>query len=407
MVVANPLILARVHSPDPVDDGWTRLELVNGLFITVENGELESGEVGALHLVSNDGNAVEPAPNGSVWPSAATMQGIAEVLATSPNRTLLRINGLFRFAATPSAPPLAVGDWVVWDDQSGIQAVLTEQESKSLLKSEDASAWTPVDLNSNKRGGLEAFGGSQTVVNDVKRAAEANFRARAEGSATKPISGVILYGNPGTGKTFLVRCLAESLAADLFVVNGPEVMSRFVGATEQSIRDVFEAASGFQRSIIFFDEFDSIAPDRSRAFNDHVRIQVGQLLATMDSATSAPGPLVIASTNRLEDIDPAFRRPGRFELEVELTAPVEEDRVRILRAQSPTGAVVDQSVVDRIAAATTGWSPADLGLLWTEASLIAFEDSRAVIRSEDLFAAFEYVGLRRVRRLASSDRRVS
>jgi transitional endoplasmic reticulum ATPase len=134
----------------------------------------------------------------------------------------------------------------------------------------------------------------------------------AVGVSAKP-SGVILAGPPGTGKTLLARAVAGECGANLEVVSGPELVSPYVGATEQALREVFERAGRNAPSLILFDELDSIAPSRATADAHHQQSVVAQLLALLDGLESRNGVFVLATTNRPKSIDAALRRPGRFD----------------------------------------------------------------------------------------------
>eukprot|EP00899_Mesostigma_viride_P001806 jgi/Mesvir1/11626/Mv00029-RA.1 len=193
-----------------------------------------------------------------------------------------------------------------------------------------------------------------------------------------PPKGVLLYGPPGTGKTSLVQALAKSARASFFTVNGPELVSAFYGESEASLRAVFARAVAAQPSIIFLDEIDAVATRRDEDGEEMSARLVATLLTLMDgyggegSLTAGTRVVVLASTNRPEALDPALRRPGRFDLELEVGVPTPAARREILRAHlSRVRHNLSPSEVERLASATHGFVGADLAALVGEASMNA------------------------------------
>ena len=150
----------------------------------------------------------------------------------------------------------------------------------------------------------------------------------------EPPKGVLLYGPPGTGKTLLAKAVANEANAHFIAINGPEIVSKYYGESEQNLRRVFQEAQENAPAIIFIDEIDAIAPRREEARGDVERRLVAQLLTLMDGLKSRGDVIVIAATNRPEDIDPALRRPGRFDREIEIGIPDREGRKEILLIHS-------------------------------------------------------------------------
>ncbi|MEM4472142.1 MAG: CDC48 family AAA ATPase [Archaeoglobaceae archaeon] len=147
----------------------------------------------------------------------------------------------------------------------------------------------------------------------------------------EPPKGVLLYGPPGTGKTLIAKAVANEIGASFFTINGPEIMSKFYGESEQRLREIFEEAKQNAPSIIFIDEIDSIAPKREEVTGEVERRVVAQLLTLMDGLEERGQVIVIAATNRPDAIDPALRRPGRFDREIEIGVPDREGRFEILQ----------------------------------------------------------------------------
>ena len=193
--------------------------------------------------------------------------------------------------------------------------------------------------------------------------------------------GVLLYGPPGTGKTLLAKAVANESNAHFISISGPEVMSKFHGESEERMRDIFKEASENAPSIIFIDEIDSIAPKRDEVVGEVEKRVVSQLLTLMDGLKSRGKIVVVAATNRPDSIDPALRRPGRFDREMEIGIPDEKARRDILRIHT-RGMPIDKSVdLSKISRVTHGFVGADLEALAKEAAMGSL---RRVIPEMDL-----------------------
>ncbi len=198
-----------------------------------------------------------------------------------------------------------------------------------------------------------------------------------------PPKGVLLYGPPGTGKTLLAKAVANEAEANFYSINGPEIMNKYYGESERALRDIFEEAEKNAPSIIFIDEIDAIAPKREEAHGDVERRVVAQLLTLMDGLKGRGQVIVIGATNRPDDIDPALRRPGRFDREIEIGVPDRNARKEILEIKT-RGMPLDKDVdLDKIADLTHGYTGADIEALVKEAAL------RAVRRIVPDIAKFE------------------
>ncbi len=184
-----------------------------------------------------------------------------------------------------------------------------------------------------------------------------------------PPKGVLLHGPPGTGKTLLAKAVANESEANFILLNGPEIMSKFYGESEKKIRDIFEAAEKTSPSIIFIDEIDAIAPKRGETTGEVERRVVSQILTMMDGLKSRGKVIVIGATNRIGSIDPALRRPGRFDREIEINVPRKEGRLAILKIHT-RGVPLDKSVnLKEISSTTHGFVGADLESLTKEAAM--------------------------------------
>ncbi len=187
----------------------------------------------------------------------------------------------------------------------------------------------------------------------------------------EPPKGVLLYGPPGTGKTLLAKAVANESGAYFIAINGPEIMSKYYGESEQRLREVFEEAQKNAPAIIFIDEIDAIAPRREAVTGEVERRVVAQLLALMDGLKERGQVIVIAATNRPNDIDPALRRPGRFDREIAFPVPDKRARKEILQVHTRNMPLADDVNLDEIAELTHGYTGADLAALCREAAIHA------------------------------------
>src|SRR5438445_485690 len=181
--------------------------------------------------------------------------------------------------------------------------------------------------------------------------------------------GVLLYGPPGTGKTLLAKAVAGETNSHFISISGPEIMGKFYGESEERLRDIFKQAEENAPSIIFIDEIDSIAPKREEVTGEVEKRVVSQLLTLMDGMKSRGKVVVIAATNRPDSLDPAIRRPGRFDREIEIGIPDEGGRKEILNIHTRGMPLNDKVNLDQIAKVTNGFVGADLEILAKEAAI--------------------------------------
>lgn len=197
----------------------------------------------------------------------------------------------------------------------------------------------------------------------------------------EPPKGILLYGPPGTGKTLLAKALANEIGAYFITINGPEIMSKFYGESEERLRRIFEEAQANAPAIIFIDEIDSIAPKREEVVGEVEKRVVAQLLALMDGLKERGKVIVIGATNRPEALDPALRRPGRFDREIEIPPPDKRARREILAVHTRNMPLADDVDLEKIADMTHGYTGADLAALVKEAAMSAL---RRFIQSENI-----------------------
>ena len=187
----------------------------------------------------------------------------------------------------------------------------------------------------------------------------------------EPPKGVLLYGPPGCGKTLLAKAVANETDAHFYAINGPEIMSKFYGESEQRLREIFEEAKKNAPSIIFIDEIDAIAPKREEVTGEVEKRVVAQLLALMDGLEARGNVIVIAATNRPNALDPALRRPGRFDREIEIGVPDKQGRLEILQIHTRNMPLAKDVDLNRLAEMTHGFVGADLAALCREAAMKA------------------------------------
>ncbi|MDM7912592.1 MAG: CDC48 family AAA ATPase [Methanotrichaceae archaeon] len=221
----------------------------------------------------------------------------------------------------------------------------------------------------------EDIGGLSREIRDIREMIEVPLRHPELFSrlGINPPRGVLLHGPPGTGKTMIARAVASETDANFISISGPEIVSKFYGESEQRLRQIFEEAQKTAPSIIFIDEIDSIAPKREEVSGDLERRVVAQLLALMDGLSSRGEVIVIAATNRPNALDPAIRRGGRSDREVEIGIPNKNGRLEILYVHT-RGMPLDESLdLKDIAEATHGFVGADLYALCKEAAMHTLE----------------------------------
>jgi transitional endoplasmic reticulum ATPase len=181
--------------------------------------------------------------------------------------------------------------------------------------------------------------------------------------------GVLLYGTPGTGKTLLAKAVANESSAHFISISGPEIMSKFYGESEARVREIFKEAKEKSPTIVFIDEIDSIAPKREEVTGEVERRVVSQLLALMDGLEARGKVIVIAATNRQNAIDPALRRPGRFDREIEIKVPNKRGRFEILQIHTRHMPLTEEVDLEKLASVTHGFVGADLEGLCKESAM--------------------------------------
>lgn len=248
------------------------------------------------------------------------------------------------------------------------------EETKIEIREEPASEV----LEDVSRISYEDIGGLSDQLGRVREIIELPLKHPElfERLGIHPPKGVLLHGPPGTGKTLIARAVANESGANFFSINGPEIMSKYYGQSEQKLREIFLKAEETEPSIIFIDEIDSIAPKREEVQGEVERRVVAQLLTLMDGLKERGHVIVIGATNRIDAVDPALRRPGRFDREINIGVPDKKGRMEILAIHTrgmPLGMDEEKKsqFLDEIAGLTYGFVGADLAALSRESAMNA------------------------------------
>ena len=244
--------------------------------------------------------------------------------------------------------------------------------------------WDDVKAANVKRISYEDIGGLSDEISRIREMIELPLRHPElfKRLGIEPPKGVLLHGPPGTGKTLLAKAVANETEANFYVLSGPEIMSKFYGESEQRLRDLFKEANDNAPSILFIDELDAIAPKREEVTGEVERRVVAQLLALMDGL-EARGVIVIGATNRPNAIDPALRRPGRFDREIEIGIPNRDGRYEVLLIHT-RGMPINKDVdLSRLADITHGFVGADTSALVKEAAMHSLRRALPDINMEE------------------------
>ncbi len=219
----------------------------------------------------------------------------------------------------------------------------------------------------------EDIGGLKEEVRKIREMVELPLRHPElfEKLGIEPPKGVLLYGSPGTGKTLLAKAVANESDAHFISIAGPELVSKFVGESEQKLREIFEEAEKNAPSIIFMDELDAIAPKREEVIGEVEKRMVSQLLTLMDGLKTRGQIIIIGATNRPNAVDPALRRPGRFDREIEIGVPDRQSRKEVLQIHTRNMPLSEDFDDSELAGITHGYTGADLSSLTKEAAMRA------------------------------------
>jgi transitional endoplasmic reticulum ATPase len=253
-------------------------------------------------------------------------------------------------------------------DTNPKEAVIITEATEVVLNPEAIEVKEEVVSDVN----YEDIGGLDEEIKKIREMVELPLKHPEifEKLGIEPPKGVLLHGPPGTGKTLLAKAVANESDAHFSVINGPEVMSKFYGESEANLRKIFEEAEKNAPSIIFIDEIDSLAPKREESRGEVERRVVAQMLALMDGLKSRGKVVVIAATNIPNSLDPALRRPGRFDREISINVPDKKGRLIILKIHTRNMPLAKEVNLSDIADITYGFVGADLAALAKEAAMV-------------------------------------
>lgn len=263
--------------------------------------------------------------------------------------------------------------------------VVTTQPPGPVLMEPETTVRIVVDANSRERSMAVSYddvGGLAAEIARVREVVELPLRHPElfKQLGVDPPKGVLLHGPPGCGKTLIARAVAHEAGCRFITVNGPEIIQQHYGESEAQLRSIFEAAYENAPSIIFLDELDAIAPNRDSVLGDVEKRVVAQLLALMDGLNARGQVVVLAATNLPNSIDPALRRPGRFDREIGIGTPNKEGRLEILRIHTRQMPLAIDVNLERLAARTHGFLGADLAALCREAAMLCAQNAIAELQ---------------------------
>ncbi|BCU68276.1 AAA family ATPase [Sulfolobales archaeon HS-7] len=274
--------------------------------------------------------------------------------------------------------PLTEGDTVLIPVLGqAIPFTVVQLRPQGIVMVTDETAITisekPAEQSKVPRVTYEDIGGLNQVIEKVRELIELPLRHPElfKRLGIDPPKGVLLYGPPGVGKTLLAKAVANETDAYFTSINGPEIMSKFYGESEQRLREIFDDAKKHAPAIIFIDEVDAIAPKRDEVIGEVERRVVAQLLTLMDGLESRGNVMVVAATNRPNAVDPALRRPGRFDREIEIPLPDKQGRLEILQIHTRNMPLGRDINLEELAELTHGYTGADLSALVREAAMYA------------------------------------
>jgi transitional endoplasmic reticulum ATPase len=366
--------------------------LENGAITRFTVQEPISFHVDDIIILTN--NRIECAPEG-LWAENTAVGVVRKVLE---DQLLVESNLALRLIPRSVDIDVSEGYTISFTETGKISSII----SKTPVHMRDFTSGTEsVDQYKVRSNEIELtfadFGGYKAVVARAQELIETQLgqKKRLQAIGARPVKGVIFTGPPGTGKTLLAQIIAREANAAFYIISGPSIVSKWVGDSEGILRSIFTDAAQQEKAIIFFDEIDSIAEHRKGDSHEASKRLVAQLLTLIDGFDrSGSNIVVIAATNRVQDVDEALLRPGRFDWEVEFGMPGIDDRIAILSVHMKRLQTSGQIPLAEIATRTEGWSPAKLSSLWTEAALVAASDEREAICDEDLAEAFERVNSR-------------
>jgi len=305
---------------------------------------------------------------------------IAERLTLAPTEPLRIVGGEEYLSQLLEGRVLSRGDYVplnIMGRKVDLVVTHTSPSAEAVIVTENTEVVVGDQVKEPVRAipriSYEDIGGMRPVITKVREMIELPLRHPElfEKLGVEAPKGVLLHGPPGTGKTLLARAVASETNANFISISGPEIMSKYYGESEEHLREIFKQAQENAPSIIFIDELDSIAPKREEVTGEVEKRVVSQLLALMDGIRSRGKVVVIGATNRPNALDPALRRPGRFDREIEIGVPDRDGRLEVLQIHTRGMPLAEDVDLKKLADVTHGFVGADLESLAKEAAIRA------------------------------------
>ncbi len=305
---------------------------------------------------------------------------IAERLTLAPTEPLRIVGGEEYLSQLLEGRVLSRGDYVplnIMGRKLDLVVTHTSPSAEAVIVTENTEVVVGEQVKEPIRAipriSYEDIGGMRPVITKVREMIELPLRHPElfEKLGVEAPKGVLLHGPPGTGKTLLARAVASETNANFISISGPEIMSKYYGESEEHLREIFKQAQENAPSIIFIDELDSIAPKREEVTGEVEKRVVSQLLALMDGIRSRGKVVVIGATNRPNALDPALRRPGRFDREIEIGVPDRDGRLEVLQIHTRGMPLAEDVDLKKLADVTHGFVGADLESLAKEAAIRA------------------------------------
>ena len=305
---------------------------------------------------------------------------VAQRITLAPTEPLRIVGGEDYLSQILEGRVLARGDYVpisVMGRKIDLVVTQTTPTAEAVIVTDQTEVTVGEQVKEAPRAipriAYEDIGGLRPVIQKVREMIELPLRHPElfERLGVEAPKGVLLHGPPGTGKTLLAKAVASETNANFYSIGGPEIMSKFYGESEERLREIFKEAQENAPSIIFIDEIDSIAPKREEVTGEVEKRVVSQLLSVMDGLQSRGKVVVIGATNRINSIDPALRRPGRFDREIEIGVPDRDGRLEILQIHTRGMPLFEDVDLKKLADVTHGFVGADLEALAKEAAIRA------------------------------------
>jgi len=364
---------------------------------TLSSDQSTTLEIGQPVLVDDENSRIWPVEP-EIWPEEKQV-GVVKI--KTDDLAVIEFGSQLKVIEVEQDVDFSEGNTVAARSDGKVLSVLSKDPIRlfELPSIDDAAVETFKTTFSDSVLNFDDFGGYPELKARARELIETPLEHHEQLAkiGARPIKGVLFTGLPGTGKTMLARIIAARSGATFFEISGPEIFSKWYGQSEELLRKIFDAAAKEERAIIFFDEIDSVAGQRDEDAHEASKRVVAQLLTRMDGFTADQNVVVVATTNRPDDIDVALRRPGRFDWEIDFPLPTYEDRVAILETASRRLATGEGLPHHFAAKKTEGWSGAELTAIWTEAALLAVRDNRDVLLTEDFLGGLERVGSQKSR----------